>query len=104
MLILAPVSSRDLVKDIPPISLVIMGAPGSLFLMDKKFIIMELTVSLSWILLGFLWGVHIPYRNFVYEAICLMASVKRMVIVTFLKASNRLSSVSLFLAFCLLRA
>ena len=32
MLILAPVSSRDLVKVIPLISLVIMGAPGSLFL------------------------------------------------------------------------
>ena len=32
MLILDPLSSRDLVKDIPPISLVIMGAPGSLFL------------------------------------------------------------------------
>ena len=37
-----------------PISLVIMGAPGSLFLIGKAFIIMELTVSLSWILLGFL--------------------------------------------------
>ena len=33
-----------------------------------------------------------------------MASVKRMVIVIFLKASSRLSSVSLFLAFGLLRA
>ena len=33
-----------------------------------------------------------------------MASVKGMVIVTFLKDSNRLSSVSLFLAFGLLRA
>ena len=62
--ILAPVSSRDLVKDIPPIALVIMGAPGSLFFTGKEFIIMELTVSLSWILLGFLWGVHIPLRNF----------------------------------------
>ena len=64
----------------------------------------ELTVSLSWILLGFLWGVHIPFRNFAYEGICLMAYVKGMVIVTFLKASNRLSSVSRFLAFGLLRA
>ena len=33
-----------------------------------------------------------------------MASVKGMVIVTFLKASSRLSLVSLFLAFVLLRA
>ena len=64
MFILAPVSSRDLVKDIPPISLVIMGAPGSLFFTGKEFIIIELTVSLSWIRLGFLWGVHIPFRVF----------------------------------------
>ena len=63
MLILAHVSSRDLVKDIPPISLVIMGAPGSLFVIGKAFIMMELTISLSYILLGFLWGVHIPLRN-----------------------------------------
>ena len=33
-----------------------------------------------------------------------MASVKGMVIVTFLKASSRLSSISLFLALGLLRA
>ena len=99
MFVLAPVSSRDLVKDIPPISLVIMGAPGSLFFTGKEFIIMELTVSLSWICLGFLWGVHIPFRNFAYEGICLMASIKGMVTVTFLKASSRLSSASLFLAF-----
>ena len=64
MFILAPASSRDLVKDIPPISLVIMSAPGSLLFMGKEFIMMELTVSLSWILLGFLWGIHIPFRNF----------------------------------------
>ena len=43
MLILALVSSRDLVKDIPPISVVIMGAPGSLFFIGKEFITMELT-------------------------------------------------------------
>ena len=67
MLILAPVSSRDLVKDISPISLVIMGALGSLFLIDNAFIMMELTVSLSWILLGFLWRVHISLRNFALE-------------------------------------
>ena len=91
-------------KDIPHISLVIMGAPRSLFFTGKEFIMMELTVSLSWIRLGFQWGVHIPFRNFAYEGICLMASVKGMVIVTFLKASSRLSSVSLFLAFGLLRA
>ena len=91
-------------NDIPPISLVIMGALGSLFFTGKEFIMIELTVSLSWILLGCLWVVHIPFRNFVYEGICLMASVKGMVIITFLKASNRLSSVSLFLAFGLLRA
>ena len=103
MLILTHVSSRDLVKDIPPISLVIMGAPGSLFLICKKFIMMELTVSLSWILLGFLWGVHIPFRNLAYEGICLMASIKGMAMVTFLKASSRLSLVSLFLALGLLR-
>ena len=53
---------------------------------------------------GFLRGVHVPFRNFEYEGICLMAYVKGMVMVTFLKASNRLSSVSLFLAFGLLRA
>ena len=49
-------------------------------------------------------GVHIPFRNLAYEGICLMASVKGKVIVTFLKASSRLSSVSVFLAFGLLRA
>ena len=64
MFILAPVSNRDQVKDIPPISLMIMGAPGSLFFTGKEFIMMELTVSLSWIRLGFLWGVHIPFMNF----------------------------------------
>ena len=64
MFILAPVSNRDQVKDIPTISLMIMGAPGSLFFMGKEFIMMELTVSLSWIHLGFLWGVYIPFRNF----------------------------------------
>ena len=57
-------SSSDLVKDIPPISHVIMGAPGSLFFTGKEFIMMELTVSLSWIRLGLLWGVHIPFKNF----------------------------------------
>ena len=85
MFILAYVSSRDLVKDIPPISLVIMGAPGSLFFTSKEFIMMELTVSLSWILLGFLWGIHMPFRNLAYEGICLMASINGMVIVTFFK-------------------
>ena len=65
---------------------------------------MELTVSLSWILLGFLWGVHISLRNLAYEGICLMSSIKGMVMVTFLKASSRLSSISLFLALGLLRA
>ena len=104
MFILALVSRRDLVKDIPPISLVIMGAPESLFLIGKAFIMMELTASLSWILMGFLWGVHIPFRNLAYEGICLMASIKGMVRVTFLKASSRLSSVSLFLALGLLWA
>ena len=98
MLILAPVSSRDLVKDIPPISLMIMGAPRSLFLIGKAFIMMELTVPLSWILLGFLWGVHIPLRNLAYEAICLMTSISGMVMVTILKASSRWSLVSLVLA------
>ena len=53
----------DLVKGIPPISLVIMGAPGSLFLIGREFIMTGLIVSLSWILLEFLWGVHIPLRN-----------------------------------------
>ena len=57
------VSRKDLVKDIPPILLVIMGAPGYLFLIGKEFIMIELIVSLSWILLGFLWGVHTPLRN-----------------------------------------
>ena len=42
ILILALVSNKDLVKVIPPISLVIMGAPGSLFLIGRKFIIIEL--------------------------------------------------------------
>ena len=83
MLILDPVSSRDLVKDIPPISLVIMGALRSLFLTGKEFIMIELTVLLSWILFGVLWGVHIPFRNLAYEGICLMASIKGMVMVTF---------------------
>ena len=63
MLIIDPVSSKDLIKDIPPISLIITGAPGSLFLIGREFIMIELTVSLSWILLGFLWGVHILLRN-----------------------------------------
>ena len=99
MLILAPVSSKDLVKDIPSISHVIIGAPGSLFLIGKEFIMIVLTISLSWILLGFLWGVDIPLRNLAQDEICLMASIKGMVIVTFLKASSRLSSDSLILAF-----
>ena len=99
MLILAPIFSKDLVKDIPPILLVIMGALGSLFLIGKVFIMIELTVSLSWILLGFLWGVYIPLRNLAYDGICLMASIKGMVMVTFLKASSILSSDSLILAF-----
>ena len=64
----------------------------------------ELTVSLSWILLGFLWGVHYPFRNLAYEGICLMAYIKGMVMVTFLKASSELSSVSLLLAFGRFRA
>ena len=94
MLILVPVSSMDLVKDIPPISLIIMGAPGSLFLIGMEFIIIELTVSLSWIPL-----VHIPLRNLAYDGICLMVSTKGMVMVTFLKASSRWSSDSLVLNF-----
>ena len=64
MLILAPISTKDLVKDIPPISLVIMGAPRSLFLTGKELIMIELTISLSWIFLGFLCRVHIVLRNF----------------------------------------
>ena len=80
------------------ISLVIIGAPECLFLIGKEFIMIELTVSLSWILLGFLWGVHIPLRNLAYDGICLMTSIKGMVMVTFLKASSRLSSDSLILA------
>ena len=64
MLIPAPISSRDLVKDIPPISLVIMGAPRSLFFTSKEFIIMELTVSLSWIRLGFLLGSTYTFKEF----------------------------------------
>ena len=60
MLILAPVSKRDVVKVIRPILLMIMGARGSLFLIGREFIIIELTISLNWILLGFLWGVHMP--------------------------------------------
>ena len=63
MLILALVSSKDLVKDILHILLVIMGALEYLFLIGKEFIMIELTISLRWILLGFLWGVHIPLRN-----------------------------------------
>ena len=62
MLILPLVSNKDIVKVIPPISLVIMGALRSLFLIGREFIMIELTISLSWILLGFLWGVHISLR------------------------------------------
>ena len=79
MLILAPVSSKDLAKDIPPILVIIMGAPRSLFLIGREFIMIELTVSLSCILLGYLWGVQIPLRNLAQDGICLMASITGMV-------------------------
>ena len=82
MLILALVSNKDLVKVIPLISLVIMGARGSLFLIDREFIIIEHIFSLNWILLGFLWGVQMPLRNFAQAGICLMASIKGMVMMT----------------------
>ena len=49
------VSNRDLVKVIPPVLLVIMGASGSLFLKCREFVMSELTILLSWILFGFLW-------------------------------------------------
>ena len=86
--LLAPISSKELVKDILLISLVIMSALRSLFLIGKEFIMTELTISLSWILLGFLWGIFIPLKNLAKDGICLMAPIKGMVMVTFLKASS----------------
>ena len=64
VLIRAPVSNKDLVKIIPPILLVIMGVPRSLFLIYKEFIMIEVIVLLSLIILGLLWGVHMSLRNF----------------------------------------
>ena len=61
---LVPVSNKDLVTVIPLISVVIMGAPRSLFSIGREFIIIKLTISLNWILLELLWGVHMPLRNF----------------------------------------
>ena len=81
MIILALVSNMDLVKVIPPISLVIISALESLFFTGREFIMIALIVSQSWILLGFLWGVHMPLRNFAYDGICLMASINGMVMV-----------------------
>ena len=46
MLILAPISNMDLLKVIPLISIVIMGAHRSLFLMGREFVMIELTISL----------------------------------------------------------
>ena len=57
-------SKKDIGKVIPPISLVIMGAQGSLFLIGREFIIIELMILLNWILLGLLWGVHMHLKNF----------------------------------------
>ena len=64
ILILALVSNKDLVKVIPPISLVIMGALGSLILIGREFIIIEPIILLNRILLRLLLGVHMPLRNF----------------------------------------
>ena len=57
------VSNKYLVKVIPPISLMMMGALGSLFLIDKEFIMIELMLSLNSILLGLVWGVHMHLSN-----------------------------------------
>ena len=80
---LGEVSDKDLIKVICLISLVIIGALGSLFLIGTEFIIIELIVSLNWILLGLLWGLHMPLKIFAYEGICLIIFIKRMVMVTF---------------------
>ena len=56
---------------------------------------MELMVSLIRIRFGFLVGVQSPFKNFAKDVICWMASTNGMVIVTCLKASNYVSSLSL---------
>ena len=68
MLILAPVYSRDLVKDIPPISLMIMGAPGSLFFTGKEFIMIELTDKSQILVIK-----HAFVMNFRCNPLCLFA-------------------------------
>ena len=52
---------------VPPISVVIIGAPGSPFLMGSVSKIIELIVSFNWSLFGFLWGVQSPFKNLAYD-------------------------------------
>ena len=40
-----------------------VGATGCLFFIGREFIMIELTVSLNWIILGLPWDVHMPLRN-----------------------------------------
>ena len=76
MLRLALMSNKDLVKVIPLISLVIVGAPESLFLISRVFIITELTIQLKLILLKILWGVQMSLRNIAYEGMYFMALIR----------------------------
>ena len=70
ILILAPVSRRDRVKVLPPISQLIMGASGSRRLRGSVLNMIELMVSLIWIRFGFLVGVQSPFKNLAYDGIC----------------------------------
>ena len=54
MHVITPVSNKDLVNFNPLISLMIKGAPGSLFLIVREFIIIKLIFLLNWIFLGYL--------------------------------------------------
>ena len=70
ILTLAPVSKRDRVKFLPPISQLIIGAPGSRRLRGSVLNIIELVVSLIGIHFGFLVGVHSSFKNLAYDEIC----------------------------------
>ena len=89
VLILVLVSNKNLEKVFPLISLMIIGALRSLFLIERVFIMIELIVSLNWILLGLLWVLQMPLKNLTYEGICLTEFINVILIMTFWKASSR---------------
>ena len=69
ILTLAPRSRGDRVKVLPPISQLIMGAPGSCRLRGRVLNMIELMVSLICIHFGFLVGVQSPFKNLAYDGI-----------------------------------